>query len=286
MYVEDLRRGLNAGTLRKGFFELTSDVLCGNRTCAWGNFMKIRLITYKDITLSLVIEKGYVTRNPIISLGCDCHPAHVLNTLNLRKFSSPFDWLYTTPSKGLNYVNKNIKEGFKFFLSDLVKNEKGCVFSSNYAGSRFSHYPDLIDNQKTRKMFSRRWRRFLYYFNNRNCLFLFNITSEGLKDTSDVSLFLDSVNEFHRLAKGNHLLLIYIRYDECFQENEMNCGSVEKELRKLKQTRIARYIRHKNDYGTWGDESRFSELMESLGVKLKLGFPIVSLLKTSDDKNT
>jgi hypothetical protein len=186
----------------------------------------------------------------------------------------------TIPSQGMDYVNKNIKTSFKYFLSNLNKNDRGYVISSNYPGSEFFHYPDLIDNEKTKSTFYRRYRRFLDFFNNRKCFFLFNVTSAGLENSNDVSLFLDSVNEFHKLTKVNHSLLIYIRHDESFQENEIYCESVEKKLRKLKKTSVVRYIRHKNDYGMWGDKAMYANLLERLGVKLKIGFPKIYLSKT------
>lgn len=32
-----------------------------------------------------------------VSLGCHCHMAQVLKTLNLRTWSGPFDWIFSTP---------------------------------------------------------------------------------------------------------------------------------------------------------------------------------------------
>jgi hypothetical protein len=32
-----------------------------------------------------------------ISLGCNCHMAHVLKTLGLREWSGPFDWIFSMP---------------------------------------------------------------------------------------------------------------------------------------------------------------------------------------------
>jgi len=248
--------------------------------------MKIRIISCRDAALFLCIEKRYVCSNPIISLGCDCHPACVLEALNLRRNSFPFDWMNTTPSRGICYVNKNIHDGFESFLVDLIKNERGYVVSRRYVDAEFFHYPDLIDNQETKKTLLRRVERFLEFLNNRKCFFLFNITSQGLRDSSDVSSFMDSVNEFHRMTKGKHTLLVYIRYDESFQENEIYCNLVEQEMRKLDNTRIARYIRHNSEDWIWGDRRKYTELFKALGVKLRLGFPKISFLETSNKKST
>lgn len=235
--------------------------------------MKIRIISFRDIAIDLRIEKKYVYRNPIIPIGCDCHPACVLAVLNLRKKSFPFDWMNTTPYRGIDYVNKNIHDGFESFLLDLTKNEKGYVVSRHYLDAEFFHFPDLIDSQERRETLLRRVDRFLDFFNNRKCFFLFNVTSDSLKNSSDASSFIDSVNQFHKITKGKHILLIYIRYDESFQENEMHCNLVEQEIRKLDNTRIAKFIRYNSTNHIWGDGKRYTKLFDKLGVKLRLGFP-------------
>ena len=238
--------------------------------------MKIRLAKYKDRQKFLIIEKRYRRNKPVISLGCDCHPAYVLKALNLRTLNYPFDWLSTTPSKGMDYVNKNIEERFKFFSTNLEKNKSGDVISNNYPDAQFLHCPGLIDNQKLQREIHKNSRRFIDYFNNKKCLFLFNVTSAGLESSRDVSFFLDSIKEFHELSNGFHSLHIYIRYDESFAENETNCEFVEKELRKLKRTSVVKYIRYRSEYGIWGNKDSYCDLLTSLGV-LKLDFPKIRL---------
>ena len=126
----------------------------------------------------------------------------------------------------------------------------------------------------------RRAERFLDFFNNNKCFFLFNITSEGLNSRHDADHFLRSVNEFHRLSNGNHVLLIYIRYDESFYENELHCNWVEKRLRDISNTRTVKYIRQKSVHGIWGDEKQYTKLLEEMGIKLRIGFPRIYLSKT------
>jgi hypothetical protein len=116
--------------------------------------------------------------------------------------------------------------------------------------------------------------------NRYKCFFLFNVTSEGLKDAGSASLFVDSVNEFHRVTNGKHLLLIYIRYDENLQENDTNCYIVEERLKNVSNTRIIKYVRQKSAFGIWGDIKQYSNLLESLGVELRLGFPKIYFSKT------
>lgn len=52
-----------------------------------------------------------------IPIGTDCHPAGNLNSLKLRKFSLPFDWLFITePNKIFEYLNNLISSQFAFFV--------------------------------------------------------------------------------------------------------------------------------------------------------------------------
>ena len=43
------------------------------------------------------IEKTHNNETLVISLGCTCLTAHVLSKWGVRRFASPFDWLFTTP---------------------------------------------------------------------------------------------------------------------------------------------------------------------------------------------
>ena len=105
-------------------------------------------------------EKRYKYQKTIIPLGCDCHPAYTLQSLNIRKQSLPFDWLNTNPVKGLAYVIDNIEKGFKGFLSELERNEEGHIISTEYPFAEFMHEKKLIENQADRQKFKRRIERF------------------------------------------------------------------------------------------------------------------------------
>ncbi len=241
--------------------------------------MILPIIKYKETKYTLVVKKRYACKYPIISLGYDCHPAYILTALNLRTMSFPFDWQLTHSSKGIDYVNQNLQQHFKLFVCNLDKNKRGGVVSGHYPDSEFTHYPDLINAPEKRKTIKRRCARFLDYFYKKKCVFLFNVSSWSFKNSREISIFLESVKEFHRLARGNHLLLVYIRYDDSLNENELNCEIVKEELRKLRSTKVTQFIRYKSSYGIWGNEDKYVELLESLGVKLKLTFPKVYLSK-------
>jgi hypothetical protein len=81
-----------------------------------------------------------------ISLGPDCSIASALNTLNIRKEAFPFDFLLTSPDKGLEYVSLLIKNNFCDFLDDLEYNENNKIISKKYPFTQFYHH-DLIVNK-------------------------------------------------------------------------------------------------------------------------------------------
>ena len=80
--------------------------------------MKVKLKFSKKYNYVLVIKKRFGASKFLIPIGCDCHPAYMLKSLNLRKQSLPFDWLDTKPLFGLKYVYENIVNKFNFFLLD------------------------------------------------------------------------------------------------------------------------------------------------------------------------
>lgn len=239
--------------------------------------MKIPIVPFGKRPVQLVVQRRYRTSRPLIPLGCDCHPAHMLNELSLRRTSYPFDWLATRPAVGLTYVNSNIKLKFERFLEDLARNKRGHVFAGPYRSTEFIHYGDLMENTDTRAMLMRRACRFLELFGGRSCDFLYVITSRGLGSADDVRNFVDSVEEFHRLSRGRHTLRVCIRYDESESENAQQCEQVASALKALDSTRVIRYVRHLKKYGRWGDEREYVPLLTRLGVKLQPWIPRVNL---------
>ncbi len=239
--------------------------------------MIIKLIRWKNLLVILKIEKKYKCSYPIISLGCDCHPAHLLQALNIRNTSLPFDWLNTKSSAGIDYVSNNIKNDFEFWLKNLKINSRNYVVSSNFEYAEFMHYENLINNNSMINILTKRAKKFMHYFSNVNCLFLYNLKSDGIKTDNDVNFFLNSIKEFTALSGRGHILMIYISHDEDVIENEQYVEYVEKELRTSTKIRVARFVLRKNEFGIWGDESKYADLLRSLGVKLRIGLPKIRI---------
>lgn len=239
--------------------------------------MKIPFIILPGYRKHLVIEKKFRTNNVIIPIGCDCHPCHTLVKLNIRKHSLPFDWLNTDPILGIKYVSDHLKTDFSDFLSDLELNENQNVVSANYPFAEFLHEKDLIENDSTRIKFKRRIDRFLNLYESNDCFFLYNLTSESLIDSEKAKMAVNFTKTLSDQIKTNDKIFIYIRYDESQSENEIFCNQVFNEISLINKVSAAKYIRNLKNYGGWGNEKKYYDLYENLGIKLKKVFPRIYL---------
>ena len=224
----------------------------------------------------LVIEKRYKCKRAIIPLGCDCHPAHTLQKLNIRKTSLPFDWLNNDPIKSLLFVSENLDNNFNDFLDNLYRNSRGYIVSERFPYAEFIHEDNLIENNLDRKKFLRRIERFKKLLKE-EVYFLYNITSESLDSKKNVYDFYNSVLNFISKLNANHTLCIYIRYDESLNENENYCEMLLKLLREIKNVKIATYIRYRDQEGIWGDAKYYISLYTLLGIKVSMTFPKIYL---------
>jgi len=167
-----------------------------------------------------------------ISLGHDCHMANSLNFIKLRKESLPFDFLFTAPQHGLEYVSFLIQNNFADFTDNLdyVGNK---VISKNYPYAKFYHH-DLIknvqtlsknmtidhlniDNETLIDKFKRRAHRFMEKINDPNgkCLFFYVFDKKYMlsdelfnKIMSSIDLFLYTMKNY---SKCQFKLIIFIR---------------------------------------------------------------------------
>jgi len=237
--------------------------------------MRITILKLPKFKLTLNIENRFVSDHIIIPIGYDCHPAYMLNKLNLRTKSLPFDWLNMEPITGINYVIENIQSVFKWYLSDLIINERGYIVSSTFPNVEFMHEKDLIESPDTKAKLIRRYKRFNKIFKEFKCNFIYNLPSYCLNTNSDVITFKESVEKFLKLIKDGDRLLLYIRYDENFDENNINCDLLFRTLSSKNKIVIQKYIREKNAYGIWGDEKKYFNFLKALHNGIRRSFPKV-----------
>ncbi|NSL87198.1 DUF1796 family putative cysteine peptidase [Chitinophaga solisilvae] len=199
----------------------------------------------------------------IIPLGCDCHPAYVLARLGHRKRSLPFDWISLHPLTALAYVHENIITDFRYFLHSLQRNEEGHVYAERFPETTFYHHGDIIDKKKTYRAFVRRGRRFMKYVRKRRCTYLYNIASVNVDSPESVQQLTAAAVLFCNVLKKDDRCWIYIRYDESYEENRLYCDMLYEALRKTGRIAVVRYIRYKEKFDIWGDETAYQQLLDS-----------------------
>ena len=242
--------------------------------------MKIKLKITKKHGYTLNISKRYKSIKTIVPIGCDCHPAYMLKALNLRKQSLPFDWLDTQSEYGIKYAHENINNQFKFFLSELKKNNEGKVYSNNYKYAVFYHYDDLITNKKLQLKIKERCIKLIELIKNKPIYFLNTVTSESINSNEKINIFLNSIITFKNILKRKDFLIIYLRYDETHDENKIFCDKLIDKLEMFhKNIKIIKYVREKELFGIWGDEKKYLKLIKKMGITIYPIFPKVTVNK-------
>lgn len=221
----------------------------------------------------LFIEKKFKAENLIIPIGCDCHPAYTLQSLNIRVNSFPFDWLNNDPIAGLDFARENFEDNFKFFLKDLYRNERGHIVSKKYPSAEFMHEKDLIENEESVKKLHRRIDRLKKSIANNTISYLYNVTSEALNNKENTSRFYESVVKFSESSREKDTLHVYIRYDENTEENSQFCDDLILNLNGLENIVAVKYIRHLSREGIWGNSKFYPKLYKDLGLKITQMFP-------------
>lgn len=239
--------------------------------------MKIKL----PFHYHLKINKQFSSIKSLLPIGCDCHPAYMLSKLELRNESLPFDWLDTKPLHALPYAFQNIKDHFSDFLIALKKNENGKVYASKFPEALFYHFDDLIDNEALQHKILERIQRFLKIYHTQPCYFIHTLTSHSLNSNSDLEFVRQSILEFQSLLKKEDELLIYLRFDESLNENCDNAQLLQELVHNLSQVRMIKYIRYKEKYGIWGNETEYKKFIQTLGIKTRFSGLKIKIEKQS-----
>jgi hypothetical protein len=167
-----------------------------------------------------------------ISLGPDCHTAANLNMLKKRHMSLPFDWLSMSEKLGIKYININIETNFKYFVSNMKKNNKGNYYSEKFPYVTFPHHNFLQDTSEFNKVklkyffsetderqdgtnidkFKRRTNRFLNIINNpkNKCVFCYHISLVTWKNKDDLQYILEQIKIFLKKCMTKYKFLLYI----------------------------------------------------------------------------
>jgi len=205
------------------------------------------------------------------SIGCDCHPAYVLTYLKLRHKAGPFDHIDTKSIESAEYFLKLTNSSFLNFLDDLLINNNGKVISKHYPQTEFCHDNDLITNKESKHKYERRINRFMDDYKHSKCVFLLNIKYDTIKNKNDVIKLIgdiDNILNEHYFIKNDHILYLYLRYDENLDENKILCdlfiNEISTKFKYSKNFVFKKYCRYKNKFGIWGNPLEYSNIFSDL----------------------
>jgi hypothetical protein len=151
----------------------------------------------------------------LISLGSQCHPAYWIKQSKINPISYPFDWLYTPPWLGLDYVVQNINNNFSLWLADLERVDGGWrnnIVSKHYPYTVFPHYKRILSDPSVKEMLERRAKRFIETIKDSNKEITFVYVYFLYKDSilpDHLNCFKDSVNEFLELVPTSKLIIYF-----------------------------------------------------------------------------
>ena len=52
---------------------------------------------------------------------------------------------------------------------------------------------------------------------------------------------------------------------------------LENAIQDFSQVKLISYIREKNKFGIWGDETKYKQVLQALGVQVKMQFPKIKI---------
>ena len=213
-----------------------------------------------------------------ISLGPNCHAAANLNMLRKRHTSLPFDWLSMPEKRAISYINENINTNFKYFISNIKKNEKGECYAERFPYVTFPHHNLLENSSEFDKLkahfffnetyerqdgsiidkFKRRINRFIKILNNPKniCVFCYHISLKTWKNKIDTQNIIEQIKLFLRKCRAKYKFLLYI------QINDGDTGVPEDQMHEGLYVRT--YTLDKSKNAEFGNHLDFQTLLNSV----------------------
>lgn len=241
---------------------------------------KFKLLQVGRKKIVLDFKKRFHSTTHLISLGCNCHPSHLLAAMELRKESFPFDWLLTDPIKGLNYSTQNLEKEFAYYTSDLKLQADGKAYAGKFPESCFFHHSELIYDFDLRKKIENRAARFIQFQKNNNCHYLYALPAASVNSDRVIKEFLASVQRWRIHAKQADCLGIYLTCTEGIEENFEYCNALMAACNSIKGVSTARFSLFISKYGLWGYENDYYKLLKDLQVPVKFQLPSIKLMLT------
>lgn len=235
--------------------------------------MKIPIFATPERRRYLHLERQYRTDRPLISLGCNCEPAHITRSLHLRMESLPFDWLNTSPRSGMRYAATQITEEFRDFVASPRLNSRQRVVASRFPESEFLHHPKVLNDRDCRRKFRSRATRFLEITRGGGCDYVYHLPSAAL-GAEDGAAVLDAARYLASLLETKaHRLLIYISHPEDLTLAGEASQEVRAAMLASPNVRITHHTQSRSRFGQWGDPKSYPKLLRRLGVRLRPTLP-------------
>tara|TARA_Y100000780_G_C13667109_1_gene410907 strand:+ start:149 stop:1648 length:1500 start_codon:yes stop_codon:yes gene_type:complete len=195
--------------------------------------------------------KENTKENYVISIGEYCIVAKLLEKLNIKKETFPFDWIFSN----LKFVKDCIDNNFEPLL-EIIRNKKtdgdkeyqNCVFKK----IGIPHHN--VNDEKTLEYFIRRKENFEYALNSKKDIYLLHIV--GSSDYKvEIEDYINLVYSLRKKYDNNNINIISIN----FKENN-NKGYELIEEMNINDMNLKKYVismNKKNDISNWLDNINY-----------------------------
>ena len=152
----------------------------------------------------------------IFSVGNNCYTANILETLKIKKYSSPFDWLYgVTIYDNLDIIINKFNRFIDY--DDLILSSQkpnSFTYKNKYNKLFFMHdfKSNKIDNAEyllVKEKYERRINRTLNYLTNNKVLMVHIVRAKTFINLNDI---LNKINEIRKVYKNDNIDLLFIQH--------------------------------------------------------------------------
>ena len=197
---------------------------------------------------------------PIVSLGCNCHPAYWLEKMGIRAQSMPFDWLLTRPHLGMQFVVEMIQTEFRGFTQGIYVNHRSHPVSALNPATEFFHHHDLLDPVKAdteRERLNRRAARLLDKIKSSeqiNFVYCYPLDEKSNKTELISQTYADAI-KLKELIPHARLAIYFLSDDGDFK--------ISSTVSAPPGINISNYTRDKSINPTWGGPPEFLQSIEN-----------------------
>ena len=218
---------------------------------------------FTDITYSANI-KDY-KYDIIFSIGENCFTADILSKNNLRKESSPFDWVTPWDSTNNNIINnlEIIRNRFRNFFNkeDLKFAFKGEGLHDVYFNNNtYLYYPhDFSCNTEfdigyveNFNKYSKRINRLVKELESNKKILMVYIEHYKLENNFiDINTIINYLNDIRKLYNNNDIYLLYIKHSYYINDEKIYFKNIDDKIHMYLLDNSFDYNNHTEDLSLW-----------------------------------